>query len=120
MITALTQLLIFRFLTSYIRGSTHVLGTQTDLYKLQLFYLFTLMLYTYVSRTSTILIHLTVTYLCYHVSVSLCVITSMFPLLLCWLALSSKLTLFLTYIASMTADIIHQVILSCQVRVKFW
>ena len=106
-------------LTLHIRGGTHVLTTQTNLYKLQLFYSFTLMLYTYVSRPSTILIYLTVTYLCYHVSVSLCVITSMFPLLLCWLALSSRHILFPTYMGSVNADIIHQVILTCQVQVKF-
>ena len=59
-------------LTSYIRGSTHVLITQTNLYKQQLFYLLILMLYIYVSRPSTIWIYLTVTYLCFHVSVTLC------------------------------------------------
>ena len=76
------------------------------------------MLYTYVSRPSTILIYLTVTYLCYCLSVFLCVITSMFPFLLCLGPLPSKLILFPTYIGFMDADIIHQVILSCQVRVK--
>ena len=94
MSTALTQLLIFRlsYLTSYIRGSAYVLTTQTNLYKhqasaplflatllkrkldfQQLFYLLNHMLYTYSSRPYTTLIYLTITYLCNHVSVSLCV-----------------------------------------------
>ena len=46
-----------------IRGTTHVLITQTNLYKLYLYYLFNLKYYTYVSRPITILIYVTITYL---------------------------------------------------------
>ena len=46
-----------------IRGSAHVLITQTNLSQLELYYLFILKHYTYVSRLITRLTYVTVTYL---------------------------------------------------------
>ena len=71
--TALTQLLIFMFPYLIYKGSTYVLTTQTNLYKLQLFYLLNSYALHLQLTTYTIGTYLTVTYLCYCVSVFLCV-----------------------------------------------
>ena len=107
MSTALTQLLIFRF--SYLltnKGSAHVLTSQTNLYKLQLFFYLLFKSYTYVSRPSTILIYVTITYLHYHVSVSLC-INVFWSLLVGPLSSLTYACFISTYIGSMNANFIY-------------
>ena len=100
-----------------IRGSAHVLTTQTNLYKLQLFYLFTLKSYTYVLRPITILIYVTVTYLCFHVSsfplyYHLYVPSSTF---VWWPSLPSNLFLLYFYLYRIYECWLH----SCPVRWEF-
>ena len=91
---------------SYIRDSTYILTTQTNLYKLNYFIYWIHMFHTYNSRPYTILIYLTVTYLCYCLSVSLCVHVYHFSTLFSTLwSLSPPLSLvahsaYLTYFIS--------------------
>ena len=103
-------------LTSCNRGNTYVLITQTNLIKLQIFCL----LISYAFHLWFTNIHNITIFNCY-LSMLPCVsfpLCSCFYSLLCPLSpLSLMFALFLTCIWSMNADVIHQVILSYQVRV---